>query len=360
MRLHEAPSGMLALPMTDTIAEVPSLSNPRVSYSGLVSGASSAATIAATQFVAGSSRNFTDRPVESTQPPQQTALPAQSHQQTLQILAKRRVDDVVRETEAGPPRKRAKRSCRKCETPSPDCRGAKEVKLCNNLCRDCGQRRSRISAPAESQCLPARSTTAIAKVISIREGLGLHHGPCAALIGARARQRCTIAIRYRVAAERMAAAQEGTSRAESITPHRGTVDAREHGILAALMPSPQLAGVRALNARTQPELSACAFSKAGGTGVERSDRGRGVLEEVQCAQRCLLNSTTSDYAQCAHCRGYAPRCTVPRSKGAMKPRAGAIVGAYAKEGSGGRRQRVQRWRMRDSRSICARRCPGDP
>ncbi|KAJ6488384.1 hypothetical protein DFH09DRAFT_1455696 [Mycena vulgaris] len=290
MRLHEAPSGMLALPMTDTIAEVPSLSNPRVSYSGLVSGASSAATIAATQFVAGSSRNFTDHPVESTQPPQQTALPAQSHQQTLQILAKRRVDDVVRETEAGPPRKRAKRSCRKCGTPSPDCRGAKEVKLCNNLCRDCGQRK--LSAP-EYQLQPSRNASRLEALQLLLKN----------------EQRGT------------AAAQEGASRAESIT----------HA------------------------CSAATLREAGGTGAECSDRRRGTLEEVQCAQRCLLNSTTSDSA-----RGYTPACPVPRSKGATKPRAGAIVSAYAREGSGGRRQRVQRRCMRDSRSICAHRCPGDP
>lgn len=132
MQLHDAPRGMLPLPAElEPTTPIPS-SPPTVSGTGLTS-ASSATAIAATVFVAGSSRAADPVP---------EVLP--NH---IQLLAKRKVSQVVLDTEASrqPKKPRQTRTCRKCGRASPKvagvagCRGAKEVQYCTNTCRDCGQ-----------------------------------------------------------------------------------------------------------------------------------------------------------------------------------------------------------------------------
>ncbi|KAJ6552381.1 hypothetical protein B0H10DRAFT_1824353 [Mycena sp. CBHHK59/15] len=103
-----------------------------VSSSGLSSGTSSAATIAATRFIAGSSRTAPTESISTEPPPSQM-----SHGAILTELSKRRVEAAALESE--PPQKKARqeRTCRKCAVQ--DCPGKGNVKWCRNPCRDCGK-----------------------------------------------------------------------------------------------------------------------------------------------------------------------------------------------------------------------------
>ncbi|KAJ6560524.1 hypothetical protein DFH09DRAFT_1083397 [Mycena vulgaris] len=115
----------------DTAFAGSQLQNVALSSSGLFSGSSSAATIAATSFVTGSSRG------ESHLVPADIPLPEMSPAAILAELSKRRVEVGVHESEPPAMKQRRERTCRKCAVP--ECPGRGNVKSCRNRCRDCGK-----------------------------------------------------------------------------------------------------------------------------------------------------------------------------------------------------------------------------
>ncbi|KAK7040553.1 hypothetical protein R3P38DRAFT_2768955 [Favolaschia claudopus] len=155
LKLHHAPAGMLALDPVVASSTFPSASPleaptssaslsrgtiprasdtafPSISDSGL-SSQTPASTIAATEFVAGSSRD--GGAGNSIEPITAQSDEPLSHGETLNRLAKRKVDETLQQSAPPPKRLRQSRTCRKCAVE--DCPGRKQVEYCVNRCRDC-------------------------------------------------------------------------------------------------------------------------------------------------------------------------------------------------------------------------------
>ncbi|KAJ7488604.1 hypothetical protein B0H11DRAFT_2230137 [Mycena galericulata] len=147
LKPHHVPHGMLSLEPLLTISPEPTPGPDKISYSGLSSGTSDPATIATTQFAAGSSTTRESDGSVST--PQSSP----SQDTVLKELAKRRVDDSMAHSEPAPKKPRHGRTCRKCYKES--CPGKKSVKSCRNKCRDC----DRVDCKGRNPKFPTKSCT---------------------------------------------------------------------------------------------------------------------------------------------------------------------------------------------------------
>ncbi|KAJ7223232.1 hypothetical protein GGX14DRAFT_352286, partial [Mycena pura] len=171
LKLHHAPAGMRAL---DIGEEAPHVDLPSISFMGL-SGSSASSTIAATQFIAGSSATGSHLPEHLSSPlmtllssghSSGTSAPSVdatqviagssgaldaprlaggaqvhpqslSHGETMQQLAKRKVSDDLQQSAPPPKKPRKARTCRKCGVET--CPGRATSRYCCNKCQDCGK-----------------------------------------------------------------------------------------------------------------------------------------------------------------------------------------------------------------------------
>ncbi|KAJ6632493.1 hypothetical protein B0H10DRAFT_1938098 [Mycena sp. CBHHK59/15] len=112
LKPNNVPSGMLSLEPLLAMSPEPASPPDKISYSGLSSGTSGPATIAATQFVAGSSRAQEPDaviPMSQLQP-----SPASSQNTILKELSRKRVDDSIAISQPAAKKPRQGQTCRKC------------------------------------------------------------------------------------------------------------------------------------------------------------------------------------------------------------------------------------------------------
>ncbi|KAJ7431318.1 hypothetical protein B0H11DRAFT_2131492 [Mycena galericulata] len=228
LKLHHAPAGMLSLGTSDDALRV---DPPSISFTGFSSGTSTSSTIAATQFIAGSSNAPAHIDLSAKEPASRTSYSGLSsgssapsvvaatqfiagssssgvddsrlegearvpgpqplsHGETLHQLAKRKVGNGLQQSEPPPKKPRKGRTCRKCTIES--CPGKATWKYCCNKCQDCGKEGQDKSCLGRNPKFPTKTCReAFGSSLFIGTSAALVYSVCigAMMVGRTCRQR---------------------------------------------------------------------------------------------------------------------------------------------------------------------------